>query len=62
MGWDGNRLAKIYEPLEAKFTRAPLTRLGAVRLLMKAYETPHAEGRSDVDALAYYSQTYHPIL
>ena len=61
-GWDKDRLAKIYELLEAKFTRALLIQLKAVRLLMEAYETLHAEGRSDEDALAYYSQTFHPIL
>jgi len=62
MGWDKDRLAKIYELLEAKFTRALLIQLKAVRLLMEAYETLHAEGRSEEDALAYYSQTFHPIL
>ena len=62
MGWDGDRLANIYGLLEAKFTRALLIQLKAVRLLMEAYETLHVEGRSEEDALAYYSQTFHPIL
>ena len=62
MGWDSDRLANIYGLLEAKFTRALLIQLKAVRLLMEAYETLHAEGRSEEDALAYYSQTFHPIL
>jgi uncharacterized protein YoxC len=61
-GWDGERLAKIYGLLEAKFTRALLIQLKGVRLLMEAYETLHAEGKSQQDALAYYSQTFHPML
>jgi hypothetical protein len=62
MGWDGNRLAKIYDLLESKFTRALLIQFKCVRLLMEAYETQHAEGISEQDALGYYSQVYFPIL
>jgi hypothetical protein len=61
-GWDGDRLSKIYGLLESKFTRALLIQLKCVRLLMEAYETQHAEGNSSQDALAYYSNTYYPIL
>jgi uncharacterized protein YoxC len=61
-GWDGDRLSKIYGLLESKFTRALLIQLKCVRLLMEAYETQHAEGDSQQDALAYYSDAYHPIL
>jgi chaperonin cofactor prefoldin len=62
MGWDGDRLAKIYDLLESKFTRALLIQLKCVRLLMEAYETQHAEGASEQDALDYYSQVFFPIL
>jgi hypothetical protein len=61
-GWDGERLAKIYGLLESKFTRALLIQLKCVRLLMEAYETQHVEGDSREDALAYYSDTYYPVL
>lgn len=62
MGWDGDRLAKIYGLLEAKFTRALLIQLKAVRLLMEAYQTLHAEEPSEPDALDYYSKDFHPVL
>jgi hypothetical protein len=62
MGWDGDRLAKIYGLLEAKFTRALLIQLKAVRLLMEAYETLHTEEPSEPDALDYYSKDFHPTL
>ena len=62
MGWDGDRLAKIYDLLQAKFTRALLIQLKAVRLLMEAYETLHTEEPSEPDALDYYSKDFHPIL
>lgn len=62
MGWDGDRLTKIYGLLAAKFTRALLIQLKAVRLLMEAYETLHTEEPSEPDALDYYSKDFHPIL
>jgi hypothetical protein len=62
MGWDGDRLANIYGLLEAKFTRALLIQLRAVRLLMEAYETLHTEEPSEPDALDYYAKDFHPIL
>jgi hypothetical protein len=62
MGWDKDRLAKIYDLLESKFTRALLIQLKCVRLLMEAYETQHAEGAAEQDALAFYSQVFFPIL
>jgi hypothetical protein len=61
-GWDADRLAKIYGLLESKFTRALLIQLKCVRLLMEAYETQHVEGDSREDALAFYSNTYYPVL
>ena len=62
MGWDGDRLTKIYGLLEAKFTRALLIQLKAVRLLMEAYETLHTEEPSEPDALDFYAKDFHPIL
>jgi len=62
MGWDSERLAKIYSLLEAKFTRALLIQLKAVRLLMEAYETLHTEDPSERDALDYYAKDFHPML
>jgi hypothetical protein len=61
-GWDAERLSKIYGLLESKFTRALLIQLKCVRLLMEAYETQHVEGDSREDGLAYYSDTYFPVL
>jgi hypothetical protein len=61
-GWDGERLSKIYGLLESKFTRALLIQLKCVRLLMEAYQTQYAEGDSAQDALAYYSDSYYPVL
>ena len=62
MGWDNDRLVKIFDLLQAKFTRALLIQFKAVRLLMEAYETLHAEDASDQDGLDYYSKTFFPIL
>ncbi len=62
MGWDNQRLAKIYNLLESKFTRALLTQLRCVRLLMEAQQTLFAENKSTTDAIAYYSEEFFPVL
>jgi len=62
MGWDNQRLAKIYNLLESKFTRALLTQLRCVRLMMEAQQTLFAENKSTTDAIAYYSEEFFPVL
>ena len=62
MGWDNDRLVKIYDLLQAKFTRVLLIQFKCVRLLIEAYETLHAEGASEQDGLDYYSTTFFPTL
>ena len=62
MGWDNQRLVKIYNLLESKFTRALLTQLRCVRLMMEAKQTLFAEKKSNTDAIAYYSQDFFPVL
>lgn len=62
MGWDNQRLAKIYNMLESKFTRALLTQLRCVRLMMEAQQTLFAEKKSKTDAIGYYSEDFFPKL
>jgi uncharacterized protein YoxC len=62
MGWDNQRLAKIYNLLESKFTRALLTQLRCVRLMMEARQTLFAEGKLKKDAISYYSEEFFPVL
>jgi hypothetical protein len=62
MGWDNQRLVKIYNLLESKFTRALLTQLRCVRLLMEAQQTLFTEGKSKTDAIDYYSKEFFPLL
>ena len=62
MGWDNQRLAKIYNLLESKFTRALLTQLRCVRLMMEAKQTLFAEKKSKTDAIGYYSEEFFPVL
>ena len=64
MGWDNQRLAKIYNVLESKFTRALLTQLRCVRLMMEAQQTLFVEKKSieGKDAIAYYSEEFFPVL
>ncbi|HWS89267.1 MAG TPA: hypothetical protein VN282_20000 [Pyrinomonadaceae bacterium] len=62
MGWDNQRLAKIYNLLESKFTRALLTQLRCVRLMMEAQQTLFAEKKSVTDAVGYYSEEFFPVL
>jgi uncharacterized protein YoxC len=62
MGWDGERLSKIYGLLESKFTRALLIQFKCVRLLMEAHETLHTDDDSEQDALSFYTDSYYPTL
>lgn len=62
MGWDNQRLAKIYNLLESKFTRALLTQLRCVRLMMEAQQTLFIEKKSKTDAIDYYSKEFFPTL
>ena len=62
MGWDNQRLAKIYNLLESKFTRALLTQLRCVRLMMEAQQTLFVESKSKTDAVDYYSKEFFPVL
>jgi hypothetical protein len=62
MGWDNKRLAKIYNLLESKFTRALLTQLRCVRLMMEAQQTLFVEKKSKTDAVDYYSKEFFPVL
>lgn len=61
-GWDGDRLANIYSLLEAKFTRALLIQVKAVRLLMEAYEALQREGEEEMGGVDYLVDVYHPVL
>lgn len=62
MGWDNQRLAKIYNLLESNFTCALITQLRCVRLMMEAQQTLFAEDKSITDAVGYYSQEFFPVL
>lgn len=62
MGWDNQRLVKIYNLLESKFTRALLTQLRCVRLMMEAHQTLFVEKKSPTDAVGYYSEDFYPKL
>ncbi len=61
-GWDGERLAKIYGLLEAKFTRALLIQVRCVRLMMEAYEALHADDSAQQSGVDYFVDTFYPIL
>lgn len=61
-GWDSERLIKIYEVLEAKFTRALLIQVKCVRLLMEAYEALHADDKAQKSGVDYFVETFYPIL
>jgi hypothetical protein len=61
-GWDGERLAKIYGLLEAKFTRALLIQVRCVRLLMEAYEAVHGDDPAQQSGVDYFVKTFYPIL
>lgn len=61
-GWDGERLAKIYGLLEAKFTRALLIQVRCVRLLMEAYEALHADDPAQQSGVDYFVDTFYPLL
>src|SRR6185436_10967512 len=61
-GWDGDRLAKIYGVLEAKFTRALLIQVRCVRLLMEAYDALHADDSAQQSGVDYFVDTFYPIL
>src|SRR3712207_1118312 len=62
MGWDNQRLAKIYNVLESNFTCALITQLRCVRLMMEAQQTLFVEDKSPTDAVAYYSGEFFPVL
>jgi len=62
LGYDNQRLAKIYNLLESKFTRALLTQLRCVRLMMEAQQTLFVESKSKTDAIDYYSKEFFPVL
>lgn len=61
-GWDGQRLAKIYVLLEAKFTRALLIQVRCVRLLMEAYEALHADDSAQQSGVDYFVDKFYPVL
>src|SRR6185295_1374145 len=51
--WEGERLARIYGLLEAKFTRALLIQVRCARLLMEAYEALHADDSAQQSGVDY---------
>lgn len=61
-GWDSERLVKIYEVLEAKFTRALLIQVKCVRLLMEAQEALHADDSAQQSGVDYFAYTFYPLL
>jgi hypothetical protein len=61
-GWNGERLAKIYGLLEAKFTRAMLIQVRCVRLMMEAYEALHADDAAQQSGVDYFVDKFYPIL
>lgn len=61
-GWDGERLARIYGLLEAKFTRALLIQVRCVRLLMEAYEALHADDSAQQSGVDYFVDKFYPVL
>src|SRR2546425_432050 len=61
-GWDGERLAKIYGLLEAKFTRALLIQVRCVHLLMEAYEALHADDSAQQSGVDYFVDKFYPVL
>ena len=62
LGWRGERLAEIFNVLEAKFTRAMLIQLKCARLMMEAYEARRQREPSHPGAADYFAGTFYPIL
>lgn len=61
-GWNGERLAKTYTLLEAKFTHALLIQVKCVRLMMEAYEALHADDPAQSSGVDYFVDKFYPIL
>lgn len=61
-GWSGERLARIYTLLEAKFTRAMLIQIKCVRLMMEAYEALHADDPAQQSGVDYFVDKFYPVL
>ncbi len=61
-GWNGERLARIYTLLEAKFTRAMLVQIRCARLMMEAYEALHADDPAQLSGVDYFVEKFYPIL
>jgi hypothetical protein len=61
-GWNGERLAKIYTLLEAKFTRAMLVQIRCARLMMEAHEALHADDPAQQSGVDYFVDKFFPVL